>query len=206
MMKKDLSTSIDLQRLQDDFIVIEKHYAMDEQNSYIQSYPALLAFFSEKERPLTENDFIAGAHMVYGWMPTIITFNKGKMTEALSAINRAKKGELLSFNDLEAVKFCVNNSMVGASKLLHFINPGLYPIWDSKVCRYVTGMAHQQKVNNVTNYLLYIDLCKHLTAQKEFDALYAKAKKIAGMEISSFRAVELIMFLNSNLKIKINEQ
>lgn len=195
-MKEDFKTRVNIQKLEDNFQPIETFLSVNEQSSYLQSYPAMLAFFNDKQGALTENDFVVGAHMVYGWMPTIITFNKEKMNDALSAINRAKNGELLTADELEAIKSCVNNSMVGASKLLHFINPQLYAIWDSKVCRYITGVSHQQKVNSVANYLLYLDLCRHITSQKEFATLYSKAKCIAGIDISAFRAVELIMFMN----------
>ena len=53
-------------------------------------------------------------------------------------LNKAKSGNLLNSEELEIVKKCVNNSLVGTSKLLHFINPSIYAIWDSKIFRNIT--------------------------------------------------------------------
>lgn len=41
----------------------------------------------------------------------------------------------MTHSDLSMLKGFANNSTVGASKVLHFLNPKVYSIWDSRVAR-----------------------------------------------------------------------
>ena len=43
-------------------------------SSYIKSYESIIDFFNDIQ--LNENSLIQGAHMVYGWMPTILNITK----------------------------------------------------------------------------------------------------------------------------------
>lgn len=107
-------------------------------SSYLASYPALIEHFQAIER-FTANQFIVAAHLVYGWMPTILTLNFSSLPEALPLINAARRGVILTAPELALLAGTVNNSVIGASKLLHFTNPSLYPIWDSRVFHFLNG-------------------------------------------------------------------
>ena len=79
-----------------------------------------------------------GRFMTYGWMPTILDElgeldDVSKEGNLVKYLNKAKhhKKERLNIREIEHIASCINNSVVGASKLLHFINPNVYAIWDS---------------------------------------------------------------------------
>lgn len=129
-----------------------------KQDSYILSYRDMLAYFKDIGL-LTSKDTVVGAHMVYGWMPTIVHLNKdgidlGEILHILQSVKDDKAD--LSEDQLITIKCYINNSVVGASKLLHFISPDRYPIWDSKIFQFTHGhMPHQYQVNNPRTYLKY---------------------------------------------------
>lgn len=50
--------------------------------------------------------------------------------------NECIKSDCLEKAFVERVSWLTNNSVVGASKLLHFLNSQKYPIFDSKVYNY----------------------------------------------------------------------
>ena len=84
------------------------------------------------------------------------------------------------------------------SKLLHFVNPEVYAIWDSRVCKFLTGKSHKQKVENIELYWSYLDLCMRVSSHPEFDEVHRKFKRKIGYSISPLRTVEQIMFISSN--------
>ena len=81
---------------------------------------------------------VALLHMVYAWMPTMLEIGDQPSIRRQTIpayLKKAKEGLLLSEDELEDLKEFTNNSIVGASKLLHILNPAVYPIWDSRVAR-----------------------------------------------------------------------
>lgn len=70
---------------------------------------------------------IIGISFTYSWMPTILKSMKLENTEkAIILLNKVKRGKILSVDELLILKETFNNSLVGSSKLLHFINPEKY--------------------------------------------------------------------------------
>ena len=55
-------------------------------------------------------------------MPTIFDFRSEDFDKAVEILNYAKKGVILTVKQLETLKGLFNNSLVGTTKLLHFIN------------------------------------------------------------------------------------
>jgi len=84
------------------------------------------------------------------------------------------------------------------SKLLHFINPEVYAIWDSRVCNFLTGKSHKQKVEKLDLYLSYLDLCIRIKTDPEFSKIHRKFEEKVGYKLSPMRTVEQIMFISSN--------
>jgi len=123
-------------------------------DSYIKAYPEFIQYFQELDS-IEKHQLIISSHFVYGWMPTIITLNITQIDEVLLLLNRAKNGEELTVKELGILKGCINNSMVGLSKLLHFINPEKYAIWDSRIFRYLTGKKSQYGIDRPELYLEY---------------------------------------------------
>ena len=86
------------------------------------------------------------AHIAYGWMPKMLSTFKDKADEEdkkeyMSIIRRAvditdeADGKDLICCIGEGKKPPINNSWVGLSKVLHLINPCIFPIWDSRVAK-----------------------------------------------------------------------
>jgi len=98
---------------------------------------------------------------------------------------------ILQKQDLELLKKIVNNSIVGVSKLLHFVNPNYYLIWDSRVARYF----QIKNVNNIDNYLKYLDFC-HSLSKNLLDKVYHNICVIepSFKKATKLRTLEFIFF------------
>lgn len=183
-----------------DIFLLESQTKVDRKNSYIRSYPHILDQL-QTGVALTERDFVCGAHIVYGWMPTILDlYPTAELTlqQGANLINKARVNGVLSESELANLAALVNNSMVGASKLLHFVNPNTFAIWDSKIYRFVHGQAaHQHRVNKVGAYVKYLDLLGTLRQDKRFPDFHASINEKMGYPVSPCRAIEVVMFLNA---------
>lgn len=179
---------------------IEKNTVIDNNDSYVTTYPYLIEFFSSKPS-LNICDLICGSHMVYGWMPTILHIHiddRINTPEIIQTLNDAKNGAELSLEKIYNLSKIVNNSVVGASKLLHFISPNNFPIWDSKVYSFIHNKKpHNQSVNNVNKYLAYTKILKEYSQQPEFEKFHNSVQKKIGYEVSPLRSLEIVMFLNA---------
>lgn len=167
--------------------------------SYLMSYAAFVRFFNKNpEQQLTADDLVIGIHFAYGWMPTIFEFKHADLNAAITIINQAKNGELLTTAELTVLKTLLNNSIVGTSKLLHFISPANYAIWDSRVYRFVTGKdkVDHGKVNSVSLYAAYLERIRELVKEEQFETMVHRPLcEQLKQEISPLRALELVLFL-----------
>ena len=169
-----------------------EYFAVDN-NSYIDSYTEFIKYF-QQIKMIEKHHLIISSHFVYGWMPTIISLNQDNLHEVLRLLNQVKQGHLLTANELALLKNCINNSMVGLSKLLHFIRPDTYAIWDSRIFKFLTGKKSTYGINKPTAYLKYLQDLKKITDQKEFDQFFQEIQKSFQYPISKFRAIEIVMF------------
>jgi hypothetical protein len=184
-----------------DVFELEKTSSVNQKDSYIISYPYLIAFFEEKEE-IKAADLVCGAHMVYGWMPTILELYTGKgnlnLDQAAALLTGVKRGSVIADSDLKELSKLINNSLVGASKLLHFVSPSNFPIWDSKVFMFVFNTRpHTYRVNNIENYRKYIDTLSSLREDPRFESLHSSMNQKIGYQVSPYRALELVMYLNA---------
>lgn len=180
----------------DQFFKDAQNLDIDKNDSYLFAYPHFLRFFEHKS-DLTEQDIVIGIHFTYGWMPTIFKFgDTEKLSSALEILNRAKAKESLTVDHLQILKTVFKNSLVGTSKLLHFINPDAFAIWDSRVFRYLTHLyPTNEKMGNCAAYLEYLAFCKDLIADQQFSACKQAMEDKVGYTMSSMRIVELVMFI-----------
>lgn len=177
------------------FLTDGKNFEIQMRSDFI-SYPEFLKYFRDLET-LTRHNLIIGINFTYGWMPTIFDFRSKNFNEALVILNKAKKDIIPTVEDLTLLKGLFNNSLVGTSKVLHFINPNVFAIWDSRVYRYLTGKeSHDYRIGNSNTYLDYLEFCDYLTKQKEFNMIYKSVIKKVGYSMTPFRVVELIMYSN----------
>lgn len=112
-------------------------------------------------------------------------------------MNEVKRGGNLTVDNLILLKGLFNNSLVGTSKLLHFINPDNFAIWDSRVYRYLTNKEpHDYRIGDINTYLDYLAFCTYLTKQKEFNFLQNRIENLIGYSMTAYRVVELVMYSN----------
>lgn len=185
-----------IERLQSD----EERITIDPKNSYLKSYPEFLTYFSKIEK-LEKHNVIIGIGFTYSWMPTIFDYRSTNIDEDLNSVteilNKIKQGYIPIKSDLDFLKRCFNNSLVGTSKLLHFINPKDFAIWDSRVYRYLTNtQPHSYRLENSSAYLEYLKFCKDMTEDERYDNIYKSILSKIGYDISKLRSIELIMFSN----------
>lgn len=180
---------------------LEPPTTIPKDKSYIISYPYMISFFRDKDT-FTEADVVCGAHMIYGWMPTILDLYPAKSALNLSAaallLTRVRQGFALTDQEIEQLACVINNSLVGASKLLHFVAPDNYAIWDSKICKYyLNKQAYAYRVNDVSAYKSYLSELLILKEDPRFPAFHESVNNKVGYLVSPLRALELIMFLNA---------
>jgi len=167
---------------------------------YLEVYSKLIEF-SRRQNITDQTTLIGLAHMVYGWMPTIITFDTNIKIDN-HIFDKISLGNL-DIDFLTELIRVVNNSIVGVSKLLHFLNNNDYAIWDSRVYYSITGnKPHAYRVNLVHTYIDYMnkinkvleDLDLELIKQKLMDNGYCTSN------VSNTRMIELILFYTGKQK------
>lgn len=169
-------------------------------DKYIKTYPYLLNYF-KKDNDFEINDFIVGCHAIYGWMPTILEINlNGDESEIIEIINKAKHS-FIDSDSIGKLKVVINNSLVGTSKLLHFINPNEYAVWDSKILHYFSGNKSSYGVDNIGNYENYLQSLKYFSKSEIFKQLKPKIASKCG-DISDLRAIEVVLFHSVTKKSK----
>lgn len=162
-------------------------------NSYIESYPEFIDYFKGIS-VVEKHHLIIGSHFVYGWMPTVLQLDTQEIEQVLFLLNAAKCGQMLDAGELKTIKKCINNSMVGLSKLLHFLNPRDYAIWDSHIFRYLTGSKSTYGIDNPALYLEYLQGLKEIAANKDYQTLHWLVARYFKYPIEPMRAIELVMF------------
>ena len=181
--------------------LLEPTTTVQSDASYIASYPHLVEYFSDKAK-ISPGDVVRAAHMAYGWMPTILDLypasNKLDLASASMLLTKARDKGFLQPAEISALAGLVNNSLVGASKLLHFVAPNSFAIWDSKVYSFVHEKPpYHHRVNAVDAYVAYLELLAQLAARQEFGNFHASIQQKIGYAVSPFRALELVMYLNA---------
>jgi len=180
---------------------LEPHTRVLQDDSYILSYPHILSYFSAKAT-FDPADMVRGAHMVYGWMPTVLELYLEPPNPDLAAgaalLTRAKGTGALSDQEITSLAGLVNNSLVGASKLLHFVAPDQFAIWDSKIYAFVfEKKPYNYQVNEVASYRRYLSMLVSIRADARFNAFHASVNGKIGYAVLPLRAIELVMFLNA---------
>lgn len=164
-------------------------------DNYLKSYPHFINYFRAIEVINLEN-VVIGISFTYSWMPTVLKSLSIKNSQKIiSILNEAKNGKNLSIKELTILKAAFNNSLVGTSKLLHFINPEDYAIWDSKVYKFLNEESpHSYRLKKPELYIEYLDFIKSLRNEKEFPSFYKLMKQKVGFEITECRSLELAFF------------
>lgn len=170
-------------------------FILTENDSYIQTYTEFIKYFDKiNAGDINEHNLVIASHFVYGWMPTIIHLNLEQKDKVLFLLNAVKSGHILTVNELEILKKSINNSLVGVSKLLHFINPRDYAIWDSRIFRYLTEKKSSYGIDRPKLYLDYLNGIKNIAKNKDFGKLHDLISRNFDYDIYPTRVIEITMF------------
>lgn len=154
-----------------------------------------------RRQTLDWEEAVALLHMVYGWMPTMLRaiepHTPAQRLQLLAHLQKVKMGGLLTTAELTEVQRFANRSVVGASKLLHVLNPANYVIWDSRVAEVflwsgVTPAAYST-INRYVEYMAALrQWAKNSDVIRECVALRQLNPMLAGA--SDLRLIELVLF------------
>lgn len=179
-----------------------ENFIFSANDSYVESYAEFRKYFENIDK-IEKHHLIIASHFVYGWMPTTLHLDKGNIDEVLILLNSAKAGHRMTIEELLTVKKCVNNSLVGLSKLLHFINPRDYAIWDSHIFRYLTEKKSSYGIDNPTLYLEYLNGINDISEHKDYRILHDLIGKHFDYQIDPMRVVEIVMFETDRERYRI---
>ena len=186
---------------------------IDLKNPYIKSYPSLLRISQHLCKQAENNDIanvdkmMAIAHIAYGWMPTILknselkekpteSHNQGQtILDAYGISSEEKANDFIK----GFIKSPINNSWTGLSKALHFINPEIFPIWDSKVAKnfdikITYGNSDNARTKMKDEYLCYMKFCHSNLELPAVAEMQNSFRHKAGYEVSKIRAIEFILY------------
>jgi len=166
---------------------------IDASEQYLRTYPQLLRSTALLAKEMGEDALPAIAHMAYGWMPTILKkfsdSQPGIVCTATECRSFEEASELIKSLDDSPI----NNSWVGMSKVLHFINPEFFPIWDSRVSKHF-GLKYDYQINNRKHFLEYLTFVAKHRNKDEVKKVEEAFVKQAGYSVTDVRACEFILF------------
>jgi hypothetical protein len=180
-----------------DIVEAEEIVKSDKGSSYIRSYPEFIKYFKDL-KTIDVHNFIIGAHLVYSWMPTILDLKSEEImpyAKAAYMCNRVKNGNKLEEHEIEGIASIVNSSLVGTSKLLHFINPYIYAIWDSRVYWFWgqrTPYSHRMQDSKA--FISYLINCEAVANTNGFERVHQSVIQKIGYEVSAMRAIEWVAY------------
>lgn len=188
------------------FESLNGHLIEFNDTSYFESYFEFIDFFKSIET-IDYHSLVISSYFTYGWMPTILKkFNSTHNSDVvITVLNKVKNHTKIVNDEYRELVSCINNSIVGVSKILHFINPTDYPIYDSRIKRYfkqhnllesVWKNTYHNKNINIQQYQLYRDICLQVISDKRFDDIYHKSLEQLGFDrtITKMRILENLFF------------
>ena len=181
-----------------------------DQVSYHQSYSSFINFFEGKSKSeLNLDDIVIGMSFTYSWMPTMLTIDilDGQGSRLVSVLNKVHLSkEYLNENDLRDLKKAMNNSLVGSSKLLHFISPEMYPILDSRVMEFLFGGSSYERITQPQFYLDYVEYMRNLAEHPVVTNITKKLNLELESNLSSLRALEFSMYGEAVNRAKLGKE
>ena len=176
------------------------------ETKYFDSYFEFVKYFEKIER-IDYHSLVISSYFTYGWMPTILkNFDvEDNVSSPIENFNKVKMD--IEIDDAEYMNLvkCINNSIVGVSKLLHFINPSQYPIFDSRIKNYfksndllksIWKPTYQNKEKDIQQYKLYRDVCLSIINNSRFETIFEESiqKLNLGRELTKMRVLENLFF------------
>lgn len=159
-----------------DFLVklVSELKQQPQNNQLLTTYGPMLEFAKRNKVKFDKTTLIGLAHMAYGWMPTMI--QKISIKDFSDWQDSITAGSLDKSFLMEVMNL-TNDSIVGASKLLHFLNPDLYPIYDSRVYKTILGKEKHNLSKDVENYICYTSKLRLLVKEPKGSSTFSKIEK-----------------------------
>jgi hypothetical protein len=180
-----------VQRLIDRIVADEPDVPFQADDPFTHSYFEFLRYFRDLPQ-IDRHHVIIGANFTYGWMPRMLRFRTTQFEQAAVILNRVKHNQEIADDELQFLINLINRSLVGVSKLLHFINPQQYAILDSRVARYL--YPNLSDLNKPTTYRVYLQICYEVIEQIEFTPVHHSIDSKMGQPVTPLRAAEIVMY------------
>ena len=180
-------------------------YGLEElspNNQLLTTYGPMLEFAQRAISKFDKTMLVGLAHMAYGWMPTMIQniALEGNPSEWKKQITKG----CVDGSFLSEVTRLTNDSIVGASKLLHFVNPKLYPIYDSRVYKTILGKPKHNLSKDINNYISYTNKLRSLVMDRKNITKISRIKKelvrknFIPAKCSKIRVLEVCLYASAD--------
>lgn len=172
-------------------------------DAYSKVYPSLVRYW-QKAGDLDWDAALALLHMCYGWMPTIPNLDDigewsvESQMELAALLQRARAGNDLDVTGLELLKSFCNNSMNGGSKLLHWLRPDRFAIWDKRVALVflVKSKLWHYQYNTIAAWQAYNQTVRQWSCEEVVQQIAGHLRRdfhcLSGVQTT--RLIELVMF------------
>lgn len=177
----------------------------DRDMTYVKSYDHLIEHFA-KMSPPTESEFTALAHAAFGWMPTILDLKienwadvrrkLGKLGEAPLRLPDWGLREVRELSECISTRASNGKSVVGLSKILHFLYPAIWPIWDKRTGTTWGGFYRKDKCGSYCEYAYALREVVTEGLATEVNKTMNKNLNERGLPpVGALRALEMTLFI-----------
>jgi len=158
--------------------------------TYRYTYDRFLRYFRDKPagQMIDEQDLFVGFALAYSWMATIKQLDPAIDTvrSATAALNRLRSLRAADMAgsppapasappewvlrlqpEIEPVRQFLG-SVVGTSRLLHFVNPEAFPMWDAVIHRYYDKAVPGRTLDSLRRYIEYTADVHWLVSHPDF--------------------------------------
>jgi hypothetical protein len=166
---------------------------------YHNTYEALLGLGRMIEDDARHSGLLTLSCGVYAWMPTILgtfepdAFNEDAPVAKIREIDTAAAA--VTFLGAIKKRAPLNGSWIGTSKLLHMLNPEVFPIWDGRVAARF-GPISDYSINLKKTYISYVQFLHAELAHRQGVIWGIRDHIMAahGYKATDLRCLELLLF------------
>jgi hypothetical protein len=171
----------------------KKPYTPKDAQWFKTSYP----IFTGSGFPESVREFHKIIAYAYSWMPTIpnvrkISYAEWSRIKGLLHANQDNEAEVRRL--LQLLIPIINNSLVGTSKVLHFINPVVFPILDTRVLKTWNRLFKSRKALQLRKSLLNNHRDRLIDGYMNYIKLVHQWKDACRRKISIRKIEELLYF------------
>jgi hypothetical protein len=138
------------------------------ETTLVRTYPVLLSAARAPAKNAMEA-FLRAACLAYSWMPQEVRLDQTHLASAAAAFSAALDDEVVVDERIvDPIAACLS-SVIGASKILHLANPGVFPIWDEQIERFrLSDEPTPYHMGQARHYLAFIQEIRALSTHSLF--------------------------------------